>query len=575
MSDAEFQFGPLVGPGATEFRLWAPGIEAVALEVEGHAPVRMMPTGDGWYRVDAPVGPGALYRFRLPDGTRVPDPASRAQPGDVHGPSLVVDPNAYHWRCADWRGRPWEETILYELHVGLLGRYKGVLAHLPRLAELGITAIELMPVAEFPGARNWGYDGVLPFAPESSYGTPEDLKMLVDEAHSLGLMVLLDVVYNHFGPDGNWMPSFAPGFFRDDLHTPWGAAIDFRRKEVRRFFIENALYWLGDFRFDGLRLDAVHAISEPDWIGEMADEVRGAFPGRDIHLVLENEGNVAEHLLGRIDAQWNDDFHNVMHVLLTGETEAYYEDFADRPADKLARALAQGFVYQGEPSKHHGGKPRGSKSADLPPTAFVNFLQNHDQIGNRALGERLTMLADPDALCAATALLLLCPQIPLIFMGDETGAVTPFLFFTDFHGDLADAVRDGRRKEFAKFPAFSDPTQRENIPDPNALSTFDGSTLDLTHPQADGWRALYRDLLALRHRHIIPSLKGARSIGAAVLGEKAVAARWRLGGEILTLVCNLGDRPVRIEAPSTAPIWGSLADGVVSPKSTIAWMSAT
>jgi maltooligosyltrehalose trehalohydrolase len=534
--------------------------------------MRTLPAG--WHEAEAPVGAGALYRFRLPDGTLVPDPASRSQPDDVHGPSRVTASDSYSWKCESWRGRPWREAVIHELHAGLLGGYSGIKKHLPAIAEIGMTAIELMPIAEFPGARNWGYDGVLPFAPDSSYGTPAELKALIDEAHALGLMVFLDVVYNHFGPDGNWMPSFAPTFFRDDLHTPWGAGIDFRRGEVRRFFIENALYWLDEFRFDGLRLDAVHAISEPDWLGEMAETVRTVFPDRHIHLILENESNVAGHMRGQIDAQWNDDFHNVMHVMLTGETHAYYEDFAERPAEKLARALSQGFIYQGEPSRHHDGAPRGTPSADLPPTAFVSFLQNHDQIGNRALGERLTRLADPDALRAATALLLLCPQIPLIFMGDELGATTPFLFFTDFHGDLADAVREGRRKEFAKFPSFSDPEQRKAIPDPNAQSTFDACRLDVEAPQSAQWRALYRDLLALRHRHIVPSLAETRSIGATVLSERAVAARWRLNaGEILTLACNLGDQPVRMEASSGVAIWGQASGGTIPPKSTIAWIS--
>jgi maltooligosyltrehalose trehalohydrolase len=568
------KFGPEVGSAGTGFRLWAPGAHTVLLEVEGREPQSMDTLPDGWHETKAPVGVGARYRFRLPDGTLVPDPASRSQPDDVHGPSLVTASDAYSWQCESWRGRPWQETIIYELHAGLLGGYSGIKKHLPALVEIGITAIELMPIAEFSGARNWGYDGVLPFAPEGSYGTPGELKALIDEAHALGLMVFLDVVYNHFGPDGNWMPSFAPSFFRDDLHTPWGAGIDFRRGEVRRFFIENALYWLGEFRFDGLRLDAVHAISEPDWLGEMADAVRTGFPDRHIHLMLENEGNIAEHLRGQIDAQWNDDFHNVMHVLLTGETHAYYEDFADRPAERLARALAQGFIYQGEPSRHHDGEPRGTPSADLPPTAFVSFLQNHDQIGNRALGERLTRLADPDALRAATALLLLCPQIPLIFMGDELGATMPFLFFTDFHGELADAVREGRRKEFAKFPSFSDPEQRKAIPDPNAQSTFDACRLDFDAREAAQWRALYRDLLALRHRHIVPSLAETRSIGATVLSERAVAARWRLNaGEILTLACNLGDEPVPVGIPSSVAIWGDPMNGAIPPKSTVAWIS--
>ena len=574
MKGVPFLFGPQLGRDNTCFHLWAPGVETVTLNVEGEQPQQMKARIDGWHQAKAPVGVGARYRFHLPDGTLVPDPASRFQPEDVHGPSLVIA-DAYSWQCESWRGRPWQETVIYELHVGLLGGYGGVRKHLAGLAEIGITAIELMPIGEFPGARNWGYDGVLPFAPESNYGTPGELKALIDEAHSLGLMVFLDVVYNHFGPDGNWMPSFAPSFFREELHTPWGAAIDFRRDEVRRFFIENALYWLGQFRFDGLRLDAVHAISEPGWIGEMAHEVRTRFPDRHIHLILENEGNVAEHMRGQIDAQWNDDFHNVMHVLLTGETHAYYEDFAERPAEKLARALAQGFIYQGEPSRHHNGEPRGTPSADLPPTAFVSFLQNHDQIGNRALGERLTRLADPKSLRAATALLLLCPQIPLIFMGDELGATTPFLFFTDFHGDLADAVREGRRKEFAKFPSFSDSKHRNAIPDPNAQSTFDACRLNFNAPDAAEWRALYRDLLALRHRHIVPTLGETQSAGAMVLGERAVAAHWRLNAsQILTLACNLDDRPVQVEIPSGVAIWGEAVNDAVPPKSTLAWISA-
>jgi maltooligosyltrehalose trehalohydrolase len=573
MKTASFSFGAQPRDHGTRFRLWAPDTTEIVLAVEGDEPRPMKAEPGGWHEAEAPVGAGARYRFRLPDGTSVPDPASRYQPDDVHGPSLVTAA-AYSWQCESWRGRPWQEAVIYELHIGLLGGYGGVKKHLQSLVEIGITAIELMPIAEFSGARNWGYDGALPFAPESSYGTPGELKALIDEAHSLGLMVFLDVVYNHFGPDGNWMPSYAPSFFRDDLHTPWGAGIDFRRDEVRRFFIENALYWLGDFRFDGLRLDAVHAISEPDWLGEMADAVRTSFPDRHIHLILENEGNIAEHMRGQIDAQWNDDFHNVMHVLLTGETHAYYEDFAEQPIEKLARALAQGFIYQGEPSRHHDGKPRGTASADLAPTAFVSFLQNHDQVGNRALGERLTRLADPDAVRAATALLLLCPQIPLIFMGDELGTKTPFLFFTDFHGELADAVREGRRKEFAKFPSFSDPEQRKAIPDPNALSTFDACRLDFDAAGAQEWRALYHDLLALRHRYVVPTLAETRSIDATVLGERAVAARWRLNaGQVLTLACNLGDRPMPIEAPSGIAIWGTAVDGAVPAKSTLAWIS--
>jgi maltooligosyltrehalose trehalohydrolase len=573
MKARPYQFGPEVRQSGTHFSLWAPGAHHVVLEVEGRAPLPMTPQTGGWHEAEAPIGAGARYRFRMPDGTLVSDPASRFQPADVYGPSLVTSPDAYSWQCESWRGRPWHEAVIYEMHVGLLGGYSGVIKRLPALVELGITAIELMPIAEFPGARNWGYDGVLPFAPENDYGTPGELKALIDEAHALGLMVLLDVVYNHFGPDGNWLPSYASAFFRDDLQTPWGAAIDFRREEVRRFFIENALYWLSEYRFDGLRFDAVHRISEADWISEMADEVRTALPDRHIHLILENEHNVAEHMRGRIDAQWNDDFHNAMHVLLTGEIHGYYEDFAQAPAEKLARAMAQGFIYQGEPSPHHGGEPRGSTSADLPPTAFVGFLQNHDQIGNRAFGERLTQLADSASLRAAAALLLLCPQIPLIFMGDEVGSTAPFLFFTDFHGDLADAVREGRRREFAEFPVFSDAEQSSAIPDPNAPSTFDACRIDFN--AGEDWRSFYRSLLALRHRHIVPTLAETRSIGAVVLSDRAVAGCWRLNAaQTLTLACNLGDRPAAmVDMPFEAPIWGEVADSAIPPKSTLAWIS--
>jgi maltooligosyltrehalose trehalohydrolase len=493
------------------------------------------------------VPAGTRYLYRLGSGLAVPDPASRAQANDVHDWSLVVDPTAYEWRTP-WLGRPWQQTVLYELHAGLLGGFRGVEKELPRLAALGITAIELMPVNDFPGRRNWGYDGVLPFAPDAAYGSPDDLKALVDAAHAHDMMMFLDVVYNHFGPDGNYLGSYAPQFFRDDLKTPWGPAIDFRRPEVRRFFTENAIYWLMEYRFDGLRFDAVHAISESEWLDEMAHAVREAVePGRHVHLVLENEGNRASHLRGDFDAQWNDDIHHVLHVFLTGERGGYYEDFAQGTAAKLARALSEGFVYQGEPSQHREGGERGTPSADLPPYAFVSFLQNHDQIGNRAFGERLTTLADPRALEAAIALQLLSPQIPLIFTGEETASEAPFLFFTDHHGPLADAVREGRRREFAKFPDFADPARRAKIPDPNDVGTFERS---MPHPGGERGKSrsdLYRRLLSLRAAEIVPRLLGSRSVGASVVGPAAVIAHWRLGdGTLFTLACNLGDREARL-----------------------------
>jgi maltooligosyltrehalose trehalohydrolase len=531
----------LIGPNLTRFVFFAPAQHAVSLEVDGSSAFPMTPRPDGTFAVEVSCGAGTLYRYRLDSGLAVPDPASRAQSTDVHDWSEVIDPASYHWRTP-WRGRPWHEAVLYELHAGLLGGFRGVEKELPHLAALGVTAVELMPVNDFPGRRNWGYDGVLPYAPDAAYGSPDDLKALIDAAHAHGLMIFLDVVYNHFGPNGNYLASYAPQFFRDDLTTPWGPAIDFRRLEVRQFFTENAIYWLMEYRFDGLRFDAVHAISESDWLDEMAHAVRATIePDRHVHLVLENEANAAGHLRGDFDAQWNDDLHHVLHVMLTGEDEGYYEDYARDTAAKLARALAEGFVFQGEPSTHREGHSRGTPSADLPPSAFVTFLQNHDQTGNRAFGERLTVLSTPKAIEAAIALQLLAPQIPLIFMGEEDASKTPFCYFTDHHGALADAVRDGRRREFAKFPDFASPSRREKIPDPNDMSTFAHSVPRPDPEHAAKRRAYYRQLLAIRAAQIVHRLPGAQSIGATGIGTTAVLASWRLGdGAVLTLACNLG-----------------------------------
>jgi malto-oligosyltrehalose trehalohydrolase len=541
----------LISPDRTRFRLWAPAQHEVAVAIEGQAAVAMARSAEGWFETEVRCGAGARYRYRLGDGLLVPDPASRAQADDVHGPSLVVDPRAYRWQRPEWRGRPWHETVLYELHVGALGGFAGVQAVLPNLAALGVTAVELMPINDFPGRRNWGYDGVLPFAPDRSYGTPDELKALVDAAHGLDLMIFLDVVYNHFGPDGNYLARYAPGFFRGDIATPWGAAIDFRRPEVRHFFTENALYWLLEYRFDGLRFDAVHAISEADWLDEMAVKVRATVePGRHVHLVLEHDGNAAEHLRRQFDAQWNDDAHHVLHVLLSGQRDGYYADYAVAPADMLARCLAQGFAYQGERSAYRRGKRRGSPSGDLAPTAFVLFLQNHDQIGNRPFGDRLIEHVDPNALEAAIALQLLCPQIPLIFMGEESASRTPFLYFTDHHGELAKAVREGRRREFAGFAGFQPGETADRIPDPNALETFERSRPVETAEQGARRRALYKELLALRAAVLIPHLEGARSMAAHAAGAAGAAARWRLAdGSVLTIACNLAREPCPIERP--------------------------
>ncbi|MFB3301911.1 malto-oligosyltrehalose trehalohydrolase [Pseudomonas sp. AMR01] len=530
----------------TRFALWAPDAFYVSVELEDGKSFAMLPQADGWFETEIQCPAGTRYRYNIDGEMDVPDPASRAQALDVHGWSLVVDPLAYQWRHSNWQGRPWHEAVIYELHVGALGGYAGVEAQLPRLAELGVTAIELMPLAQFPGVRNWGYDGVLPYAPQASYGTPEQLKHLIDSAHEHGLAVILDVVYNHFGPDGNYLGQYAKNFFEEDVHTPWGAGIDFARREVRDFFLDNALMWLLEYRFDGLRLDAVHAIDNPGFLKELAQRVRQqADIGRHVWLVLENEFNQASLLEHDFDAQWNDDGHNALHVLLTGETDAYYNDFAKDTTAKLARCLSEGFIYQGETTRH--GYVRGEPSGHLPPSAFVLFLQNHDQIGNRAFGERLHQLCSPQALKAATTLLLLSPMIPMMFMGDETNAAEPFLFFTDHHGELAEAVREGRRNEFADFAAFQDPERRERIPDPNALPTFLQSApkfVENEHTQ------FYRKLLGLRHRHIVQHVPGSVALGAQVLADGAVSARWRLGnGSVLQIDLNLSAEPLDFPAP--------------------------
>lgn len=547
--------------GRVRFRLWAPTARKVKVAINQKKPVTMKLDGKqrGWFEVELKCAAGSAYRYyvdTLADGKMwIPDPAARAQQGGIDDPSVVIDPWAYHWRNPKWRGRPWHETVLYELHVGAMGGFAGVTQRLPDLARLGITAIELMPVAAFPGPNNWGYDGVLPFAPDAAYGTPLQLKTLIDNAHGLGLMVFLDVVYNHMGPVGNYLASYAAPFMREDLDTLWGQTIDFRVREVRDFFTENALYWLLEYRFDGLRLDAAHAISEQDWLPEMARRVRstlaGLAPKRHVHLVLEHDNNAAHLLRGAFNAQWNDDGHHVLHQLLTGERNTYYADYARHPAQKLARCLAEGFIYQGEPSEFRHGEPRGEPSYALPPTAFVLFLQNHDQIGNRALGERLTTLADPRALHAAQALVLLSAQIPLLFMGEEVNSVLPFFYFTSHaDSDVADSVRAGRLEQFSDQPEFAQTEQREQIPDPNDAQTFTHSS-PVSPSIANS--AFLSQLLAIRHAKIIPRLHHARALYAEVLGPAAVCAHWRMGDDTrLVIWINLGQQAVLL--PRAAPL---------------------
>lgn len=541
---------------STLFRLWAPDASRVDLVHPTASPQGMAQTKEGWFELKTYCPAGSLYAYLIDGQLQVPDPASRRQQDSVHGFSVVCDPQSYQWKNNQWYGRPWEETVLYEIHAGACGGYKGVSQQLSDLAQLGITAIELMPVAAFSGTRNWGYDGVLPYAPATCYGSPDELKALIDQAHGLGLMVFMDVVYNHFGPDGNYLHCYASAFFRQDQPTPWGAAIDFSRQEVREFFIENALMWLQEYRCDGLRLDAVHAIPDLDFLTELATRLKQACPApRKIHLVLENEHNKASLLGKDFTAQWNDDGHNILHALLTNETQGYYLDFSDDRTEKLAQLLREGFIFQGQLDRHQ--RARGEPSGHLAPTAFVLFLQNHDQVGNRAFGERLITLVKSAALRAATTLVLLSPMIPLLFMGEPWGSRKPFLFFTDYQGELAEAVRQGRRNEFSEFAEFSDPSIRAQIPDPNAKSTYQASFPDF--PAMEGsdhraWQALYRHLLHLRHKNLVPYLADAAVQTVEVLGDACVSACWQLGERRrLRIDINLGAKV--IPAPPAAQSW--------------------
>jgi maltooligosyltrehalose trehalohydrolase len=573
-------FGPQLHNEGATFRFWAPKATSVELLLADQAH-RMSHSPSGWFEATvASARAGALYRFRIDGTLDVPDPASHFQPHDIFGLSEIIDHQAYQWRANDWCGKPWDSVVFLECHVGAYtphGTFDAMIEKLDHIVDCGITAVELMPVADFAGRWNWGYDGVLLYAPDSSYGRPEDLKRLIDEAHLRSLMVLLDVVYNHFGPEGNHLGQYAPAFFTR-AHTPWGAAIDYRVPEVRAFAIENALYWLHEYRFDGLRFDAVHAITEPGQpplveeisraVGELARST-----GRLIHLVLENDNNQASLLdpvgnppSGRYRAQWNDDFHHAWHTFLTKENSGYYADYADQPLIHAARTLASGFSYQGEPSRYRGGHPRGEPSAALSPLAFVNFLQNHDQIGNRPLGDRLTTQANPTALKAALAIMLLIPMPPLLFMGEEWDSRRPFPFFCDFSGSLADAVRKGRRNE------FKDAYERHGdaIPDPLTEDTFQNAKLDwevISTSRARERLEFVRGLLAIRRKHLVPHLAGT-SFGGTQLENDVLEAHWGMGnGRRLNLLANLSASARATPGHLTigTPIFGGMPSTSLAP----------
>ena len=535
------RLGAWLKDGRACFRVWAPGQQAVDVVWQAggaRQTLRLQPQADGTHtgQSDA-IAAGARYRYRLQDGRELPDPASRFQPEGVHGPSEVIDPSRFRWTDGGWKGVALQDLVLYELHVGTFshdGTFAGVESRLDHLQALGVTALELMPIAEWPGRWNWGYDGVDLFAPSHRYGRPDDLRRLVNAAHERGLAVVVDVVYNHLGPDGAYLGALSPQYFTERYHTPWGAALNLDgpdSERVREFFVENALHWIHEYHVDGLRLDATHELydeSERHLLAEIAAAAHAA-TGRPVLVTAEDDRNLA--LLASparsggygLDALWADDFHHQIRRLIAGDTEGYFANFTGSLPD-LARTLQQGWFYTGQATP--AGTPRGSDPAALRLRQFVICIQNHDQIGNRPFGDRLTDVVEPAVYRAASALLLCAPETPMLFMGQEWGATTPFQYFTDHGEELGRRVTEGRRAEFAAFSAFADPAQRERIPDPQAPATMERCRLhwdELDRPEHQRLLRLYQALLALRRT--TPALRAADrdSVTVAALDEATLA----------------------------------------------------
>ncbi len=540
-------FGAEIDPkGGVVFRIFAPAAKAVQVAIEGREPLPMQADGLGWHalRVEDAAA-GTLYRYLLEDGTSVPDPVSRFQPRDVAGPSEVIDPCSYTWLQTAWKGRPWAEAVLYELHVGAFtpeGTLPAATARLDHLGTLGVTAIELMTVADFAGTHNWGYDAVLMYAPDSAYGRPEALKAFVDAAHARGIMVILDVVYNHFGPEGNYLPRYFPQICSEEHKTAWGPSLNFdgaSSHEVRELVVENALYWLDEYNVDGLRLDATHAMIDngPRHIlAELSSRVQAFAGDRHVHLILENENNIAG-MLTRSDegncecytAQWN---HDIDHLLGAGFLGTADERVADDKGEteRLGKALSEGFVIAAGENQQ-----AFEAGCHVPPTAFVSFLQSHDLVGNRIFGERVTSLLPVGTVRALVAVALLLPQTPMLFMGEEWGATSPFPYFCDFHGDLSKAVQKGRCEEISKLPGVSQ-EDLKNAPNCQAESTFRSAQLkweELDQPEHEAWLTLYRELLRVRRERITPLLGrlSARCGKYRVLGPGGLTIEWTLAGD--------------------------------------------
>jgi maltooligosyltrehalose trehalohydrolase len=551
-------------PGGVHFRVWAPARRQVAVVFEpsaGDAPQRDLelqsePAGywSGWA---AGIEPGRRYRYRLDrDQTLVPDPASRFQPDGPHGPSAIVDPSVFDWTDRDWPGVSREGQVIYEIHVGTFtpeGTWAAAARQLAGLADLGVTLIEVMPVAEFAGRFGWGYDGVCPYAPTRLYGTPDDFRRFVDRAHALRLGVILDVVYNHLGPDGNYLKQFATAYFTDRYRNDWGEAINFDGDDsgpVREFFVENAGYWIAEYHLDGLRLDATQDVADASAehvLAAIARRSRAAAGRRSVFLVAENEPQDTRLIRPTeqggygLDALWNDDFHHAAMVALTGRAEAYYTDYRGTPQE-LVSAAKYGFLFQGQQYSWQK-KRRGTPTFGLPASSFVTFIQNHDQIANSARGERLHTLTSAGRHRAMTALLLLGPGTPMLFQGQELSAASPFLYFADLTGDLGEMVRRGRADFLKQFPSLARPEIQDRLPDPVDEESFRRSKVDLARhdsgPGAEAY-ALHRDLLALRAGDPVFRAGGSRRVDGAVLAPQALVLRFFRDTDDRLLVVNLG-----------------------------------
>jgi maltooligosyltrehalose trehalohydrolase len=569
------RLGAWLEEGRTRFRVWAPDRARVEVRVTSAAAGETTTTlvaGEAGYFETALDGlaPGDRYQYLLDGQGPFPDPVSRYQPEGVHGPSMLVDPGAFAWSDHDWRGVAPDTLVIYELHVGTFtptGTFRAAIDRLPHLRDLGITAIELMPVADFPGQRNWGYDGVALFAPARCYGTPDDLRALVDAAHAAGLAVLLDVVYNHVGPDGAYLFTYSPWYFTDLRPSPWGKGVNLDgpfSDEVRAFIVENALHWVHEYHVDGLRLDATHAMHDDGprhFLAELAARVHAAAAPRQVAVIAEDHRNLAAMVTPEdaggwgLDGVWADDLHHQVRRALAGDSDGYYADFSGRTAD-IATTVRQGWFFTGQVSSYLS-EPRGTDPAGVPARHFVVCLQNHDQIGNRAFGTRLHDEVPLAAVRAATTLLLTAPQTPLLFMGQEWAATSPFLYFTDHHAELGRLITEGRRHEFSRFAAFHDVDLRQRIPDPQALQTFEASRLAWDErslqPHA-GMLRLHQALLRLRAN--TPALHG--SAGgvriAEALDEDTLVVVRTAGPATVVVVVRLRGAGAADLAPTLAPL---------------------